>query len=147
MLLSWNVYKPADLGWSMDTFRCSETNQLTLAGLHTMFVMEMKCLRTSCSWLVNGHFLVTRISGPYGPLKIPAPVEGVLASPKKMFISLTSFSSPPSTFIITNPNSNIFCPPASVTVKNCLYPFGQKVPLLRSKNVWILFPNFLRAQE
>ena len=39
----------------------------------------------------------TRISGPYGPLKILAPAESLLASLTRMFASLTSSSFSPST--------------------------------------------------
>ena len=73
---------------------------------------------------------LTRISGPYGPLEILAPAESLLASLARMFATLTSSSSSPSTSLSppSSPTENV-CPPHCVKMfvlsplcEKCLSP-------------------------
>ena len=97
----------------------------------------------------------TRISGPYGPLKILAPAESLLASLTRMFASLTSSStSSPSTSSLppSLPTENV-CPPPSYknvcpppSSKNVCPPPGVEQTWDRYIAILLLGPNIGRFQ-
>ena len=68
----------------------------------------------------------TRISGPYGPLKILAPAESLLALLSRLFVSLTYIFSSTSTLSEPPPSlTEIVCYPPSC--KNVCPPNGVKM--------------------
>ena len=79
---------------------------------------------------VYSKYLQTRISGPYGPLKILAPAESLLASLTRMFALLTSPSSKSTSLATTSLSWNVW--PHTLSVK-------MFVPPLCGKNVFIYY--------
>ena len=70
---------------------------------HLMFTLQLNGI-----WKYGN----TRISGPYGPLKILAPAESLLASLTRMFASLTSSSSPLTSSSPWASSTYNVCPPS-----------------------------------